>query len=107
MPLVGEGSPKFGLGLWNHVPLELTLETAMAAVGIAMYLRASVGSPAWSRWGVLLMMGLLTVLTWGQLFQNQPPAPSQLAVGWIVMPLLFGAGIYALDRQRAAAAQQA
>jgi hypothetical protein len=53
------------------------------------------------------MMGLLTVLTWGQLFQNQPPAPSQLAVGWIVMPLLFGAGIYALDRQRAAAAQQA
>jgi len=38
-------------------------------------------------------------MTWGQLFQNQPPAPSQLAVGRIFLPLLLSTAMYGLDRR--------
>src|ERR1041385_7145052 len=37
LPLVGESSPKIGLGLWNYMPAELILETMMAIVGIVVY----------------------------------------------------------------------
>ena len=39
LPLIGENSPKLGLGLWNHLPLELSLETLMAIGGIVIYWR--------------------------------------------------------------------
>ncbi len=102
LPLIGEGSPKFGLGLWRNVPLELVLETIMAAVGIGIYLRLSTTSPAWSRWSVASLIFLLTIMTWGQLFQNRAPAPSQLAIGWILLPLLVSAALFGLDGRRAA-----
>ena len=37
LPLAGENSPKIGLGLWNHMPLELALETLMALAGLVVY----------------------------------------------------------------------
>jgi hypothetical protein len=37
LPLAGENSPKFGVGLWKHMPLELCLETLMEFVAMAIY----------------------------------------------------------------------
>jgi membrane-bound metal-dependent hydrolase YbcI (DUF457 family) len=37
LPLLGQGSPKVGLALWNHMPLELSLETVMALAGLVVY----------------------------------------------------------------------
>lgn len=102
LPLAGENSPKIGLALWNHMPLELTLETLMAVAGVALYLRvAGARASAWSCWGIPTFMALLTALTWTQLFITRPPDPAQMVPSWIAGPLLFGAVVYALDRKRA------
>lgn len=108
LPIAGDNSPKFGLGLWNHMELELTLESLMAAAGVAIYLKtAGATASAWSRWGVPLFMVLLTATTWTQLTMTKPPAPAALISGWIAGPLLFGAVVYALDRKRVSALETA
>ena len=102
LPLLGENSPKLGLALWKHMPAELTLETVIAAVGLAVYWKLSPGTTV-GRWGVAIFVVLLTVLTWTQLFSTTPPAPSQLQWSWIFAPLIFSAIPYFLDRGRVAA----
>jgi hypothetical protein len=102
LPLAGPDSFKVGLGLWNHMPLELSLETVMAVAGLAIYWKLTGNSTA-RRWGVAVFILLLTALTWTQLWSVTPPTPSQLIPGWIVAPLLFAAIPYALDHKRASA----
>lgn len=101
LPLVGENSPKLGLALWNHLPLELSIETGMAVLGVAIYLTlAGAGASALSRYGVPVFMVLMIVLTWGQLFEDVPPKPNELTITWIVAPLVLSAMVYMLDRKR-------
>jgi len=108
LPLAGENSPKFGLGLWKHLTLELTLESVMTVVAIVIFLRIpSVSASARSRWGIPIFLVLLAALTWAQLGTTQPPTPSQLIPDWIVAPILFSGIVYALDRKRAGQAQSA
>jgi hypothetical protein len=99
LPLVGESSPKLGLGLWNHMPLELALETLMALVGIAIYWKLA-GSSSLSRYGMTVFAVLFTAMTWTQLTLTTPPKAQQLTVSWIVVPLVLSAIAYGLDRQR-------
>lgn len=103
LPIAGEHSPKFGLGLWKNMPAELVLETVMAAAGVVIYWQVA-GNSAVSRWGVAIFMVLLTALTWTQLFVVTPPVPAQLIPSWIVAPLVFAAIPFAFDRKRVAAA---
>ena len=106
LPLLGQNSPKIGLTLWNHMRLELTIETVMAVVGLAIYWKLSSGSRV-SRWGIAVFTLLLTALTWTQLFATQPPLPSQLVPTWIIAPLVFSAVPFALDLKRTRAALKA
>jgi hypothetical protein len=53
------------------------------------------------------LTGLLTALTWMQLFVTQAPSPSQLVRNWSLAPLVFGAIPYFFDRKRVAAAPDA
>ena len=101
LPLAGESSPKFGLGLWKHMPMELLLETLMALAGIAIYWRiAGAGKSAVSRYGMAIFILLVCAMTWTQLVLTVPPPRQQLIFSLIVMPLLFAAIAYALDRRR-------
>lgn len=102
LPLLGQNSPKVGLALWNHMPLELTLETMMAVAGVAVYWNLKSGSRL-SRWGMAAFVVLLTALTWTQLFSSTAPTPSQLVPTWIIAPIVFSAIPYGLDRRRIAA----
>jgi membrane-bound metal-dependent hydrolase YbcI (DUF457 family) len=106
LPVLGENSPKVGLALWNHMPLELTLETLMAIGGIAIYWRLAGGSGI-TRWAMAIFALLLTALTWTQLFATQAPSPSQLVPTWIIAPLVFSVIPFAIDWKRTAAAQNA
>jgi hypothetical protein len=101
LPLAGENSPKLGLGLWNHLPFELSLETLMAVVGVIIYLRlAGSKTSGLSRYGMPIFVTLVTLLTWTQLFDKTPPNPQQLVPVWIIVPLVFSALAYGLDRKR-------
>ena len=102
LPLLGQNSPKLGLALWNHMPLELSLETLMAIVGVAIYWRLP-NISGFAGWGMMIFSLLLTGLTWTQLWAVVPPAESQLVPTWIIAPLVFSAIPYALDRKRAPA----
>lgn len=102
LPLVGESSPKFGLGLWKHLPFELALETVMVIIGVALYFQLAARNPGRGKWGMLALMLLLTTLTWIQLFTNKAPTPAQMAASCILLPVLFSAAMYPLDRKRAA-----
>lgn len=108
LPLMGENSPKLGLGLWNHLPLELTLESVMSVVAVVIFLRIpGVRASAWSRWGIPIFLVLLAALTWTQLWMTKAPIPSQLIPSWIAAPLLFSVIVYAMDRKRVRQAQVA
>jgi len=101
LPLLGDDSPKLGLGLWNHLRLELSLETLMAAAGMVVYWNAAGSrSSALPRCGMAVFVALVTAMTWTQLRVSVPPKPTQLTVAWIIVPLLFSAVAYALDRKR-------
>jgi hypothetical protein len=104
LPLLGESSPKLGLALWNHLPLELTLETVMAVIGLAIYWKLP-GNSKVGRWGVAIYLCLLTGLTWTQLGLTRPPSDSELIPNWIVAPLVFSAIPFVFDRKRVSAAQ--
>lgn len=102
LPLLGQSSPKIGLALWDHMSLELTLETLMALAGLAMYWRLR-GGTRLSRWGMGAFVVLLTALTWTQLFSTTAPRQSQLVPTWIIAPIVFSAIPYWFDRKRIAA----
>jgi hypothetical protein len=101
LPLLGQSSPKLGLGLWNHMPLELSLETLMTMAGIVVYwrLRGCERSKL-SRYGMAAFAILVAGMTWTQLAVTQPPQAKELAVSWIAAPLVFAAIAWGLDRKR-------
>ena len=41
LPLAGNDSPKFGLGLWHHVGLSVALELAVLTAGLVIYARGA------------------------------------------------------------------
>jgi hypothetical protein len=104
LPLLAQSSPKIGLGLWNHLPLELTIESLMAFTGLVLYCRLRGGTSV-TRWGMATFVVLLTALTWTQLFSTRAPTHSQLVWSWIMAPFVFSAIPYAFDRKRVAAAE--
>lgn len=61
MPLY-PGGPKFGLGMWESVPLTLIVEFSIFAAGVAIYAtatRAKDGTGKWSLWALVAILGLL------------------------------------------------
>jgi hypothetical protein len=59
LPLAGAASPMVGLGLWNAMPLALGVESALALVGVALFLQ----SGRLSRGRALALATLSIVLT--------------------------------------------
>jgi hypothetical protein len=64
LPLLFEGSPKVGLGLYHSVPAALITEFGLFAAGIAVYLlttKAQDRTGRWAFWVMLLFVFLLLV----------------------------------------------
>src|SRR5688572_3857167 len=86
MPLY-PGGPKFGLGLWNSVPVTLVVETVMFGVGVWIYAAATNARDAIGKWA---FAGLTAFLFIGFIVNaNGTPPPSVTAL-WI-MALALGA----------------
>jgi membrane-bound metal-dependent hydrolase YbcI (DUF457 family) len=76
-------SRKFGLGLWNSVPLTIAIEVAMFGVGIWLYLRATRARDKTGRWGFFTFAGFLMLAYIANAFG--PPPPSVPAIYWSAM----------------------
>ena len=74
------GGPKYGLGMWNSVPLTISVEYVLFAVGIALYVRATRAKDTAGSLGLWSLVGLLGVLYTASLFG--PPPPSVQALAW-------------------------
>ncbi len=82
MPLY-PGSAKFGLGLWNSIPLTIAIEVAMFGVGVWLYLRATRARDKAGRWGFFTLAAFLPLAYFANLFG--PPPPSLPALYWSAM----------------------
>jgi hypothetical protein len=74
------GGPKYGLGMWSSVPLTISVEYVLFAVGIALYLTATRAKNAKENLALWSLVGALAVLYAASLFG--PPPPSVQALAW-------------------------
>ena len=79
MPLVPGGS-RYGLGLWNSVPATLATESALLAVGVALYVRATRPLDRVGRHALTGLVAFLVLAYLGAAFG--PPPPNVAAVAW-------------------------
>lgn len=99
IPLLGESSPKIGLGLWKDLPLSLTLEAALVVAGFIYYLYAVKPKTNLARYGLGALMLLITALTvTGMLFSTAPPPATAAAISWIFQPFLICGLAFWFDR---------
>ncbi len=105
LPILGESSPKLGLGLWRNMPVELALETLLTLGCVVLYLRF-IGPGA----DGALRDSHLHAAAHGRDLEpscgHHAAFAAQLIPGWIGMPVIFGVLVYALDRRRARAAYE-
>jgi hypothetical protein len=84
------GGPKYGLGMWNSLPLTLIVEFLLFAAGIALYLRATHPKDATGKWAFWSLVALLVVLYVGAVFGPLPPNSKALAFSglalWLIVP---------------------
>jgi hypothetical protein len=93
LPLAGDDTRKFGLGLWNSIPLTFTVELGLLGIGLALYLSGgSRNHPVRKAWAV----GFAAVLAAAYVATTLgPPPPSVRAIGIsaiILLPALAAIG---------------
>src|SRR5271165_5140893 len=74
------GGAKYGLGMWNSVPLTISVEYVLFAAGIAIYVNSTPFKDAtwkWAFWSLVIFLGVVYPAS---LFG--PPPPSVQALAW-------------------------
>lgn len=77
------GGPRVGLGMWHSVPITVTTELVMLAVGLAVYLgttrpRDAVGR--WAFWGLIIFyLAIYAASVAG------PPPPDERSLAWFAL----------------------
>jgi hypothetical protein len=91
LPLVPGGGPRLGLSVWNSIPLTVTLELVLFALGASMYLGATKARDAAGNWGFAVMLLLMLLIFVAAIFGPPPPSPSAVAWGdlgqWLIVAL--------------------
>jgi len=99
------GAPaRYGMGLWNSIPLTLAVEGCMWIAGIALYARSTkardrVGAAAF--WPMIV---LLSAIWLGSIFGPPPPDARAAALSALAMVAIF-AWAYWIDQHRPAIAE--
>jgi len=98
MPVLGQNSPKLGLGLWKNLPVALTVEPLIVAVGLWVYLRTAQLSRARTITLVALVV-LVTVMTaLGQISSSPAPAPVAAATSSLITIAVLVTAVWWIDR---------
>ncbi len=106
LPLYAGSGRLLGLGLWNRPKITMTIELAMFAAGILIYLRATKAKNAIGNYAfwffVLALVGLYAAVV----FAPPPSSVRKLAIG-TMFSWLFVVWAWWLDRNREAHADEA
>ncbi len=91
LPLAGAGSPKVGLGWWQHMPIALAAEAVFVVAGLCLYLPGAGLSRTRKRWLAALCLVLLVFTVAGMTIAPAPPSAMAMAASSLVTVLLVGA----------------
>jgi membrane-bound metal-dependent hydrolase YbcI (DUF457 family) len=100
LPLLGDSSPKLGLGLWNDALITFTLEAALLIAAVLFYLRGTKHTSTTGKYGVV---AFAVVLIAANAFSIFGPPPENLAfLAAMSMGSYFAFAVIALwlDRKR-------
>jgi membrane-bound metal-dependent hydrolase YbcI (DUF457 family) len=85
MPLLPWGDSRFGLGMWNSVPLTVSVEGLMFAAAVWIYARGRRMSAGF--WALIATLGLMYM---ANVFGPPPPGISAIALSMITLvPLVW------------------
>lgn len=94
----GEGSPKYGWGLWGSLAATYIIEFTIFLAGVSAYTRATRPLDRVGRWGWWIYATLLAVLF---LASNGSPPPSITALAWTALGIwLFVPFAWWIDKHR-------
>lgn len=101
LPLLGDDSPKLGLGLWRSLPATLLAELLVLGAGAAYYAAGGSRRHPVNRVRLGIVLAVLVAVYLAGLFGPTPSSTTAIGVGAVVLLLALTAlGIW-LDRSRA------
>jgi hypothetical protein len=84
------GGTRYGLALWNSLPLTLVAELAVFGAGIALYLSATRAKDRAGRYAIWSLLIFLLAAYFASLFGPPPPSVHVLAISalsiWLTVP---------------------
>src|SRR5438552_821395 len=80
MPLY-PGGAKYGLDLWNSVPMTMAIEGVMFAAGVWIYLQCTRPRDRIGRWGLVSLLALLVDVYVASATSGPPPSVNAIIVG--------------------------
>jgi hypothetical protein len=93
------GGPKFGLGIWNSVPLTFLAEAVVFGGGLYLYLRATAAKDRTGTWALWALVAFVVLCYAGAALGPPPPDPTPMALSALVLWLFVPWG-YWVDRHR-------
>jgi hypothetical protein len=99
MPLWPGGGPLLGLGLWRSVAATLTVEFAMYAVGVVLYVRSTKSTDRRGTWAFVGLVAFLLVAYVGNVLGPPPPSAAAVAVSALALWLIPLWGVW-IERHR-------
>lgn len=81
LPLVGETSPKVGLGLWNTLPAALALEALIFVIGLIMYYRGTRPKNNTGRFGPAILFVIVAIVSLVGQAVSSTPVESDMVAG--------------------------
>jgi hypothetical protein len=104
LPLWPGSAAMIGLGLWNSVPLTMSVEGAMFAAGVWIYARFAPAHDRTGIWAFWSLVAFLVLSYLGNVFGPPPPSVAAIAIAGLAGFVLFTAWAWWADRHRGAAA---
>ena len=88
LPLVGDASPRVGLGLWDNTLVAILVEATITIAGVWCFFRGLAGRRAWVIALVVIMALLLSMTVAGETVGGAPPSMRSLASASLVSNLV-------------------
>ncbi|MBP6673180.1 MAG: hypothetical protein KA247_08520 [Bacteroidetes bacterium] len=104
LPLLGNDSMKFGLGLWNNFAGTMLVEFGLFGIGTFIYYRATKANNRTGTIALVSLLVFLVVMHLGNLFGPPPPEIGMVAIAGNAMWLFVLWGWW-IDKNRSAAVQ--
>ncbi len=89
LPVLGRESWHLGLGLWNHLPIALTLEVGILVLGMWFYFHSYRISWTKAIVFVVVMLFFTLMMVGGMTMTSEPPDIVVSAVFWVITPLIL------------------